>query len=173
MNRYIITKDCNTDEANKGKKNTSKMSCNNIDSILKENEFKDTEAKKSAFKTRFNELVVSKLNAGSPIIVDFCTAFFSDPKANIDLDSDNCDNLGEEHGLHPMALIGQRCNNGTLEYQIQNSWGKDCDYLKPEDEDGYTLIDEKPIYDCNPQTGSFWISESVLTNNIFDIGTLD
>jgi hypothetical protein len=56
----------------------------------------------------------------------------------------------EKGGSHASVITARRWNNGTCEYKIRNSWGKTCEYYKKE-------------IDCIEDEGSFWVSESLLS----------
>jgi hypothetical protein len=68
---------------------------------------------------------------------------------------------GDAH--HAVSIVGQRCVNGRIEYQIQNSWGKSC---KPYMKRG------KSLFDCDPKTGLLWVPEEKLMMNLIRTSTL-
>ena len=75
-----------------------------------------------------------------------------------------CDNEDGETLAHAVSIVGQRCVNGRIEYQIQNSWGKTCNpYVK----------NGKYLFNCDPKTGLIWIPENKLLMNLFNISVLN
>lgn len=171
ISNYIISGDCKNDRSINAKQKLSNFSCRKYPLVKRDDLGKSLAEQKTILRTRLDNIVQKQMRKDRPIMIDVCTGFFLDPSNTIDLDPDNCGLKDQTHGLHSMAIIGQRCNNGSLEYQIQNSWGKDCNYLVPLTAEGY-LSDSPPIYDCEKESGSFWVNEYTLINNIFSIQAL-
>ena len=167
ISNHIKLNDCQNQKSLDAKEIIKDLKCKKMDLITEEDKDKSIEEKKASLQTRLNELVFRKLNEknGRPIIIDVCTGFFDDPNSAINFDTKNCDE-SRDHGFHSMNVIGQRCINGKVEYQIQNSWGNYCDYLYNEDLEDY-------LYECDKNEGNFWVSEEILINNIFGISYLE
>ena len=64
---------------------------------------------------------------------------------------------------HAVTIVGQRCVDGKMEYQIQNSWGKTC---KPYMKEG------QPLFECDPKNGTVWVPEEKLIMNLNSISGL-
>ncbi|MBI2522400.1 MAG: hypothetical protein HYV97_18410 [Bdellovibrio sp.] len=122
---------------------------------------KELERQKSiSFMRNYTETSLNTAPKGRPVMVSLCTAFFQNETHDSDFNRANCSGGIPGHGYHEMSVIGTRCNNGKLEYQVQNSWGQGCgSFTKVTDTDSIVL------YDCNEQGGFAWIPEEVLVLN--------
>ena len=87
-----------------------------------------------------------------------CTSYLRDnnDQTNDSNYSRNC-NASGSHAMHLMTVVGQRCKDGVLEYQIQNSWGTGCNFV---------VGGSGPTrqYECDD--GAFWVPESTVARNI-------
>ena len=97
-----------------------------------------------------------------PLMISLCTGFMrlnENETANFSDDRYNrsCDTT-KKHGQHVMSIIGHRCVEGKIEYEIQNSWGAQCDSYNE-------FFTEK----CDPETGRFYIPEEMLVNNMNEV----
>lgn len=100
---------------------------------------------------------------GRPVMVSVCTGFL----ANDTMDSNfntNCVGGAVNHGYHEMTVIGTRCKNGKIEYQVQNSWGQGCGSYTKLNLDA-TPPSSTVLYDCNETGGYIWVPEDVLVTN--------
>ena len=115
-------------------------------------------------KEKLSDLYRSRLvDKKRPIIVSMCTGFLKeDEKEEANFSGSNnkqfkCDET-KKHGLHSMNIVGHRCINGKVEYEILNSWGAQCD--------SYNDYFKK---NCDPETGRFFIPEEMLISNTCEL----
>ena len=99
----------------------------------------------------------------TPINISICTGFLNNPDFDSKMGSE-C-NLSNKHGRHSVNIIGSRCREGKIEYQIQNSWGDTCD--------AYYNEKNELIYPCNEEQGNFWVNENILVKNIVGINIIE
>ena len=57
-----------------------------------------------------------------------------------------------------MTIIVRRCVDGKVEYEIQNSWGAQCD-----------SYNEFFTQKCDTETGRLFIPEEMLINNMNEV----
>ena len=119
----------------------------------------EPEAQANFYKNKFNKVISSSLDAGRATVFYACTGFFYDENFSINNDVDRCQ-TARRHGKHAMAVIGNRCKDGKIQYLVQNSWGNECYY--------YT---NKQL-DCQESQGNFWVDEDVLVPNIYHISKI-
>jgi hypothetical protein len=124
-------------------------------------------------KSKMNGIISSQLESvfsdtqkrGKPVEISVCKNFLtnSSHKASWNPETNSIYDckLFPSANTHSMAVTGMRCHLGQIQYQIQNSWGKDCSYL-----------DDKHKRNCDPDTGLFWINEDVLAENIYELTVL-
>ena len=121
------------------------------------------ELKKKSMK-KLDDLYNNRvLKNKKPIVVSFCSGFLrknEKEEANFSGSSGKkfkCDTT-KKHGLHSVSIVGHRCINGKMEYEILNSWGAQCgsynDFFKSK---------------CDPETGRLFIPEEMLISNTFEL----
>ena len=59
--------------------------------------------------------------------------------------------------VHAMAIVGKRCVDGKIQYQVQNSMGKSCALYQKKGQ---------KFFECDKETGSFWVGEEKLIKNL-------
>ena len=135
------------------------LSCKNIPWNYN-NQKQLTKAKKALNKKVDKHLRKNK----TPLALSICTGFFKDQTANSNF-GEICDKT-KRHGNHGVLIIGSRCRNNKIEYQIQNSWGNSCSpYIPPGESES--------IYDCNPNEGNLWVPEDILVPNTYHVDVLE
>ncbi len=134
------------------------------------------QAEKSFRKIIENEL---KRGKGNPVMLSICTAFMSNRKADSDFGM-NCQGGVEKHAMHELNVIGYRCKDGKVEYQLQNSWGQGCGAFAQPPVTPPNNLKIKPAattstppppsaivynYDCESEKGTVWVPEDILVKN--------
>jgi len=97
--------------------------------------------------------IIASLAKGRAVGISFCTSVLKDPFVDTKFTEDHCvRHYGD--GSHAVSIIGYRCQAGTIEYLVQNSWGQ------------ASKASYSPTYEVNVDRGSFWIPESSLIKNM-------
>jgi len=118
----------------------------------------------------FQQTVLPLLKKDQPVMISVCTSFLQNTEFKRTNQCKDNSNSVKGHSRHGLTVSGYRCQNGKIQYQIQNSWGGMCpsgagskyknSYLDCElDKQG------KPI-------GRFWVDEEVLLDSTTDISYL-
>jgi hypothetical protein len=112
----------------------------------------------STMKTHFAEATLKSLNKNRSVGVSFCTRFMDQNMTDdFYLKSKVCD-VKNKNRLHAATLIGYKCEQGSLKYLMQNSWGA---------WNGANYRFEKDSY------GKAWIKEEELVKNSYLLDLLD
>lgn len=106
--------------------------------------------------------VYNGISSGRALGIDMCTAFMTDPTARTNFCRNKAPGV-PNHGYHAMTIAGYRCSEGQLEYQIINSWGKDCPAPAKDNYRNSAL--ECEVDQQGGPTGRFWLKEEVLVDN--------
>lgn len=108
-------------------------------------------------KTKFRQNIARSLTNQKAIGVSLCTIFFQeDPNYSYNQNK-NC-NVSRSDGLHAVAITGYRCQNGKLDYLIQNSWGE--------------WRDLNSVYERDRDSGKAWINEEAMVKNSYHYSIL-
>lgn len=119
--------------------------------------------KKDYEKKILAEEIKRSMQQGKAASFTLCTIFFKDNphyshnalRAYAGKSDKNDCSLGPQdrfNGIHSVAVIGQRCNKGTIDYLVQNSWGEWGD------------LAEK--YERDQVKGRAWFNESDIIDNV-------
>lgn len=113
-----------------------------------------------------SQVVINKLQQGTPVGVSVCTRFFKHHGAktlSVGTTKYDCGDKKSIHyvegeGSHAVTIIGSRCHNGVQEFLVQNSWGNGCFYADQ--------------YECTHR-GGFWAPAKSVMPNVRTIQTLE
>lgn len=111
--------------------------------------------------------VFKNLKKQRAVGISVCTSFMKTNKGKTNFCNDPLPGI-DGHGYHAMTISGYRCEKGKIEYQVLNSWGKDCPKASKE---------ENPAIKCDQDeqgnsTGSFWVKEDTLVDSTLEITQL-
>lgn len=108
-------------------------------------------------KNKFRQNISRSLSSQKAIGVSLCTIFFQEDPDYFYNQNKNC-NVSRSDGLHAVAITGYRCQNGKLDYLIQNSWGE--------------WRDLNNNYERDRDQGKAWISEEAMVKNSYHYSIL-
>ncbi len=162
QNYFMATLGGNCDK--KGVKFNKKLKCIEVGFPVGNTLVSSAKDLKEKSKNKFSEIYNKRiLQKKRPLVISLCSGFMKDSEkeeanfSGINGKTFKCDTT-KKHGLHSMSVVGHRCINGKIEYEILNSWGAQCD--------SYNEFFRK---NCNPETGRFYIPEKMLISNTFEV----
>lgn len=116
-------------------------------------------------KKKVRQLFLDGIDNNRSLQVGVCTAFMEISGTRTNFCKKKAKHV-ERHGFHSMAVTGYRCNQGIVEYEVLNSWGKDhCPKAAKDKNAEITCVKDN----AGKNTGRFWVKEEALVDNIIDI----
>lgn len=117
----------------------------------------------SQAKNMARERIFNNIRNGRAVGLSVCTNFMTTPGVRTNFCKGGAGGGVKGHAFHAMTVSGYRCQNGELEYQVLNSWGKHC---PAGDKTGFKNSDlECELGADGRPSGRFWLKEDVMVDS--------